>query len=575
MTTKLLNSCKELKLRLQVAAASDAAASAAAGKLIVDHTVTFLCGLCKVDGPRRWRAMWHYAQRASKLVPAREAIASSLLAQLVADRQIEAAILFADALSVPGRRAVDIAVEALDRRMAWKRSLRDYGTSYSGHNATEYDSVSSDCDDGAHQIKAQITRAMSRDDTGNLARQLVAAAVPRLQQRQWQNILWRCAVTLRGKRRPISTELSACLRKFCRPIDWAERRKRDAATRNAVMVVNRAIEGIGTAFAFGSTVTCLDIEDVRPDVDVVVITNHVLLKPSASCSVSELRSIARKLATDENVSKIQVIDRARIPTIRFTLCCCYAECEGDRGATVDVDIAVNNLAVRELGPQLDLFVTTQAVCNTAVLRFLATHCRQFPELSAVARRFSRAKGICGARRRNLSSYAWTILCLRALQNREHLPALDLPASRSFTSVSRNDGTVFNPEAWVAAARSGVCAELAAICGKGHKESAGQPHDALGVNFVELLRLVAFGKADVISLRGSSSSQFIRPTARQRNHIRLEDPIELEHDLGTTLTSASAARLRCAALLALIEIEASSTPRALDEAIASIFRQYPD
>lgn len=166
------------------------------------------------------------------------------------------------------------------------------------------------------------------------------------------------------------------------------------------------------------------------------------------------------------------------------------------------------------------------------------------------------------------------MCIRALQNREHLPALDLAASRSFTSVSGDDGTIFKPEAWVAAARSGVCAELAAICGKRPIECADQPDDSLGDNFVELLRLVAYGKADIISLRDSNSSLSIRPAARQRNHIRLEDPIELEHDLGTTLTSASAARLRCAALLALIAIEASSTPRKLDEAMMSIFKDSP-
>lgn len=331
-----------------MAAELDAAASAVAGNIIVDHTVTFLRGLCTIDGPRRWRAMWHYAQRAGKLVPAREAIARSLLAQLVAERQIEAAILFADALSGPGRRAVDIAVEALDGRIAWKKRLRYYGTSYSEHNATEYDSMSSDCDNGAHEIRAQITRAMSRDDSGILARQLVAAAVPRLQQRQWQKILWRCAVTLRGKLRTIPTDLSACLHKFCRPVDGAERRKRDAATRNAVMVINRAIEGVGTAFAFGSTVTSLDVQDVRPDVDVVVITKRLLLKPSAHCSVSELRSIAKQLATDDKVSKIQVIDRARIPTIRCTVGSGKAECDGEQGNPVDVDVAVNNLAVRQM-----------------------------------------------------------------------------------------------------------------------------------------------------------------------------------------------------------------------------------
>jgi hypothetical protein len=217
-----------------------------------------------------------------------------------------------------------------------------------------------------------------------------------------------------------------------------------------------------------------------------------------------------------NAKKATAIATARVPVARATL-----------PGGVRLDVVVN--ARREL-------------CNTALLKELGARRPQLAPLCRAARAFSRAKKFGGNHRRHLSHYAWTVLCVRVLQLRGELPALPCPALTALAASSEMDA---------AAAATAAAADLDAA---GVVKTA-EDDGALAGRFVDLLRLVAFARADAISTRGAAA-ELPADAKKHRDRLRLQDPLEVSRDLGAVLTRRTSAQLRYACLETYVHLVAS-------------------
>lgn len=372
-----------------------------------------------------------------------------------------------------------------------------------------------DDDDNDCSIRGVLDAALARDLFA------AAAADAKRVTKKWTTVLRSCAeIVFDDKAPPL---IVRTWRDYCRQVNEEERKKRRAATEKVAKVVGEATPSGCLAFAFGSTATELDGPEETPDVDVNVITRGSLL----------LEDLASSLRARVDVSSVLLVP-ARVPTIR-----CIIE-------NYDVDVVANNLA---------------AVCNTAMLTLLKRRYPQFVALNLLARRFSRIRDVRGSRRRHLSSYAWTLLCIRAMQksrnvNNQFPVALDFEATREIVrSESRRDEHD-DPDTIVSMLRGAVQRDLDRICGSDitlSLQKDGYGDEDLFRSFVELLRIVAFSPS--VSLRGDDAVFLPRRRSSHRR-LRIEDPIELEHDLGTTLTNFTLAKLRHSAISALCAVAQS-------------------
>ena len=81
--------------------------------------------------------------------------------------------------------------------------------------------------------------------------------------------------------------------------------------------------------------------------------------------------------------------------------------------------------------------------------------------------------------------------------------------------------------------------------------------ALAGRFVDLLRLVAFARADAISTRGAAAAlPADAPGKKHRDRLRLQDPLEVSRDLGAVLTRRTSAQLRYACLETYVHLVAT-------------------
>ena len=234
-----------------------------------------------------------------------------------------------------------------------------------------------------------------------------------------------------------------------------------------------------------------------------------------------------------NAKKATAIATARVPVARATL-----------AGGVRLDVVVN--ARREL-------------CNTALLKELGARRPQLAPLCRAARAFSRAKKFGGNHRRHLSHYAWTVLCVRVLQLRGELPALPCPALTALAAA--------NTLTWTAALEA-ANADLDAA---GVVKTADD--GALAGRFVDLLRLVAFARTDIITTRGAAAALPADAAGKKhRDRLRLQDPLEVGRDLGAVLTRRTSAQLRYACLETYVHLVASTTDA--DESAPRPERAFP-
>ena len=85
----------------------------------------------------------------------------------------------------------------------------------------------------------------------------------------------------------------------------------------------------------------------------------------------------------------------------------------------------------------------------------------------------------------------------------------------------------------------------------------RPDDgALAGRFVDLLRLVAFARTDIITTRGGAAA-LPADAKKHRDRLRLQDPLEVGRDLGAVLTRRTSAQLRYACLETYVHLVASA------------------
>ena len=86
---------------------------------------------------------------------------------------------------------------------------------------------------------------------------------------------------------------------------------------------------------------------------------------------------------------------------------------------------------------------------------------------------------------------------------------------------------------------------------------GEDDGALAGRFVDLLRLVAFARTDIITTRGGAAALPADDAKKKhRDRLRLQDPLEVGRDLGAVLTRRTSAQLRYACLETYVHLVAS-------------------
>jgi hypothetical protein len=512
----------------------------------VAHTLAFLGALCRRP-ELRCRALAHYGARV-RPGARRAAIAASLTPALVAEGRYEAAAAVARALGdvaaakaaaeaavaaaadAGARRAREGAAKVADATAAhWglggAAALANAPGDASVDGDPEEDDDGSDDgddDDAGPAALSQFARIVARDP-GLCGAVVADDRAWNFVSRERRRALRICARALRAARdrggggADDAAALGAALRAAAAAP--ADRAARDAAAADVAALVEaraRAVDGGAVAAAFGSLATRLDDAAASPDCDVVVFLPGA---PAAATATAEATLGALAAALRADGCAVAAVARARVPLLK----CVFA----DRRA----DVVVNNVA---------------AAANTELLRRLGDALPALAPLVRAARVFARSRGVLGAHRRALSSYAWTLLCVVVLQRRGEAPALGLGAAAALLSDAAT-----NPADARARVAGAVAADVAAAFAG---FAAPRDDDAgLGARFVDLLAVLAFRRDDVLSLRGPEATRagWRAPPGKHMDRLRLEDPLETRRDLGRALTRRTNSQLRRAALAALV------------------------
>ena len=479
------------------------------------HLVAFLGCLARQSEPR-FRTIAHYGRRARGARAARAA--ATLPKALAAEGRLEVACCVAAALgSLP--EAVALAVSAVD-------AVSEVGAAKARHRSQlqeEDDDGDSDAEHDLHSVTvdgepqhaplAQLARALSRDAA--LAERLVAGPCLRANwsSPERRRALKAAATALRILRAGAAPRdgpaLARALAARAAPATH-DTAARDADVAARLTAAARTLDPSAACAPFGSSVTGLG--DGRGDVDLCLL----LPAPTAV----DVKQVAELLRGPLNATRATAVKGARVPVARATV------------SGVRVDVVVN--ARREL-------------CNTALLKALGARLPQLAPLCRAARAFARDRRFGGNKRRHLSHYAWTVLCVRVLQLRGELPALPCPALTALAA----SGTLMAAAAADAAAATDL-------------DAAGVPvsedaDDALAGRFVDLLRLVAFSsQTDVVSVRGADAVLPHDANAKHRDRLRLQDPLEVSRDLGAVLTRRTSAQLRYACLETYVHLVAEGS-----------------
>ena len=474
------------------------------------HLIAFLGCLARQAEPR-FRTIAHYGRRART---ERAAKAAAILPKaLAAEGKLEAACCVASALGSIQEAAATcaLAVDAVAAAGAARARTKsgappaedDDGDSEEEHEVTV---------DGKpeHAPLAQLSRALSRD--ASLAERLIVGPCLRANwsSPERRRALKAAATSLKVLRAGAAPGDSAALTaKLLACAAPAVSTRDDAQIAAQLATAAKTLDERAQCVPFGSAATGLG--DGRGDVDLC------LLLPEPC--IFDVNKVAELLKGPPlNAKKATAIATARVPVARATL-----------PGGVRLDVVVN--ARREL-------------CNTALLKELGARRPQLAPLCRAARAFSRAKKFGGNHRRHLSHYAWTVLCVRVLQLRGELPALPCPA---LTALAAADTLT-----WTAACEA-AAADLDAA---GVIQAADD--GALAGRFVDLLRLVAFARTDIITTRGGAAALPADATKKHRDRLRLQDPLEVGRDLGAVLTRRTSAQLRYACLETYVHLVADAS-----------------
>jgi len=200
-----------------------------------------------------------------------------------------------------------------------------------------------------------------------------------------------------------------------------------------------------------------------------------------------------------------------------------------------------------------------AVRNTRLLKAYANMDQTVKELGIAVKLWAKAAGVCGAQKRHLSSYTFTLLTIYFLQvnNETHMPCLPVAAFE--------DGGAGQDDPAVKAAQSWVCGKSVA--------------DLLVSFFLWFTYSFGWG-SEVVSIRLGKRGKaedpvFEKLRGRWAWRIHAEDPYELDRNLHCVLGEDQETRLRLAMAEAVQALQRLRAPVGLSPLRESAAEQPPE
>lgn len=301
----------------------------------------------------------------------------------------------------------------------------------------------------------------------------------------------------------------------------------------------RMIWADACVLVFGSSATGLR-QGGQEDLDLCVLLPSSPLTGQATAPLIEdmKEHLALYLCPQTDLT---AVTGARVPIVHFV----------DPESRLSCDLCVNN---------------TAALWNTQLLRWLVheaspTHSHAITALAKWLKHWRRAKRrVFGG---SLSSYGLLLLLLYFLQRKRVLPAVDV-------------ANLYAQDADLKALDCDVMyQQVAALAAKQQnksKEDEAQPAPWTQWlwQFFQFYAMEFDFEHDVVSLRGQLTKQDKQWTRKTwTTALSIEDPIELQRDLGTLFHRRSLAKFRCAIAHACVQLSDPAT-RSLDD----LLRAFP-
>ncbi|KAK9143619.1 hypothetical protein Syun_013019 [Stephania yunnanensis] len=224
---------------------------------------------------------------------------------------------------------------------------------------------------------------------------------------------------------------------------------------------------------------------------------------------SELLLRLADILQADNLQNVQALTHARVPIVKLM----------DPATGLSCDICINNVL---------------AVVNTKLLHTYGKIDVRLRQLAFIVKHWARSRGVNATYEGTLSSYAYVIMCIHFLQQREPaiLPCLQQMAPTYRVTVDDIDCAFFD--------RVDLLQDFSAP----NKESLPQ----LVWAFFDYWAYRHDYANDVISVRTGSiiskhEKDWTRRVGRDRHLICIEDPFELSHDLGRVVDKHSIRVLR--------------------------------
>lgn len=306
----------------------------------------------------------------------------------------------------------------------------------------------------------------------------------------------------------------------------------------------RMIWADARVLVFGSSATGLR-QDGQEDLDLCVLLPSSPLAGQAAASLIEdmKEHLALYLGPQTTIT---AVTGARVPIVHFV----------DPESRLSCDLCVNNMA---------------ALWNTQLLRWLVheaspVHSDAIVALAKWLKHWRRAKQrVFGG---SLSSYGLLLLLLYFLQRKRILPGVDMASLHAQDA----DLTTVDYDAMY----QQVATQAAKQQSQSKEEGEAQPTPWTQwlVQFFQFYAMEFDFEHDVVSLRGQLTKQDKQWTRKAwTTALSIEDPIELQRDLGTLFHRRSLAKLRCAIAHACVQLSDPAT-RSLDDLLRTFPYEQP-
>ena len=273
----------------------------------------------------------------------------------------------------------------------------------------------------------------------------------------------------------------------------------------------RAIWPDALVARYGSSITGLCDRDSDIDMAILLPSMPQLKFIEAS---EQVLAMYQCLAGWEAIEQLEVIPKARVPIV------CFVDVE--TGLTCD--ICVNN---------------TSALCNTALIQSALVRHPPLLSLVQAMRVWTSARGLRNVED-SLSSYTWTLLCMNFLIQAGHLPKIDIHAAGidlSTTSLARDLEHLRQQTDRLLGVKKRRREEECGV-DPGSKETVGSAELFFGL-VKHLASGIDYRRHEVVTLRKEAPFYQNDGPWECGKHapprLRVEDPVELNRNLGIYLT----------------------------------------